>query len=101
MDRVLDLSWLPQHVADCYGSGNGRPGIDPAVAILLMLAGLLPGIVHDHKLMRKARVNVAIRWFIGYGRHEAVPDHSSLTRIRQLSGEQRFRRTHTVERPIL
>ncbi len=101
MDLVLDLSWLPQEVADCYGSGNGRPGIDPEVAILLMLAGLLPRIVHDHKLMRNAQVNVAIRWFIGYGLHEAVPDYSSLTRIRQLWGEQRFRRTHTVERPIL
>ena len=57
-----------------------------------MLAGLLLGIVHDRKLMREAQVNLAIRWIIGYGLHEAVPDHSSLTRIRQRWGEQRFRR---------
>ena len=40
--------------------------------------------------MREAQVNVAIRWFIGYGLHERLPDHSSLTRIRQRWGEERF-----------
>jgi len=47
-----------------------------------MLAGLLTGIVHDRKLMREAQVNIAIRWFIGYGLHEKLPHHSSLTRVR-------------------
>lgn len=28
-------------------------------------------------------MNLAIRWFIGYGLHEGLPDHSSLARIRQ------------------
>lgn len=92
VDRVLDLSWLPEEVADCYCAGNGRPGIDPEVAVRLMLAGLLLGIVHDRKLMREAQVNLAIRWFIGYGLHERLPDHSSLTRIRQRWGEERFHR---------
>ena len=45
--------------------------------------------------MREARVNLAIRWFIGYGLHEALPDHSSLTRIRQRRGEATFRRIFT------
>ena len=57
----------------------------------LMLAGLLLGIVHDRRLLREAQVNLAIRWFIGYSLHERLPDHSSLTRIRQRWGETRFR----------
>ncbi len=99
VERVLDFSWLRDEVADCYCSGEGRPGIDPEVAVRLMLAGLLVGIVHDRKLMREAHVNIAIRWFIGYGLHEALPDHSSLTRIRQRWGAQRFRQIfkRTVE----
>lgn len=92
VDRVLDLSWLRAEVADCYCLDNGRPGIDPEVAVRLMLAGLLSGIVHDRQLLREAAVNIAIRWFIGYGLHETLPDHSSLTRIRQRWGEGRFRR---------
>lgn len=92
VDRVLDLGWLRAEVADCYCGDNGRPGIDPEVAVRLMLAGLLLGIVHDRRLMREAQVNIAIRWFVGYGLHERLPDHSSLTRIRQRWGEARFRR---------
>ena len=91
LDRVLDLGWLREEVADCYCADNGRPGIDPEVAVRLMLAGLLLRIVHDRMLMREAQVNIAIRWFIGYGLHERLPDHSSLTRIRQRWGEERFR----------
>lgn len=86
VDRVLDLSWLRSEVAELYCERNGRPGIDPEVAVRLMLAGFLLGIVHDRRLMREAHVNLAIRWFIGYGLHEALPDHSSLTRIRQRWG---------------
>jgi transposase len=92
VDRVLDLSWLREEVADRYCADDGRPGIDPEVAVRLMLAGLLTGIVHDRRLMRDAQVNIAIRWFIGYGLHEKLPHHSSLTRIRQRWGEERFRR---------
>ena len=99
VDRVLDLSWLREEVTDCYCANDGRPGIDPEAAIRLMLAGLLSGIVHDRKLMREAQVNIAIRWFVGYGLHEQLPHHSSLTRIRQRWGEERFRRIfqRTVE----
>ncbi len=41
--------------------------------------------------MREAQVNLAIRWFTDYALHEALPDHSSLTRIRQRWGEDMFR----------
>ncbi len=80
VDRVLDLSWLRSEVAELYCETNGRPGIDPEVAVRLMLAGFLLGIVHDRRLVREAQVNLAIRWFIGYALHEALPDHSSLMR---------------------
>ena len=91
VDRVLDLGWLREIVADCYCADNGRLGIDPESAVRLMLAGFLLGIVRDRKLMREAQVNLAIRWFAGYRLDERLPDHSSLTRIRQRWGERRFR----------
>ena len=92
VDRVLDLSWLHDEIADLYDAAAGRPSIDPEVAVRLMLAGFLLGIVHDRRLLREAQVNLAIRWFCGYGLHEALPDHSSLTRIRHRWGAERFRR---------
>jgi transposase len=99
IDRVLDLSWLRGEVSDRYCPDNGRPGIDPETAVRLMLAGFFVGIVHDRKLMREAAVNIAIRWFAGFGLTEKLPDHSSLTRIRQRWGEERFR--HIFERTVL
>jgi transposase len=91
VDRVLDLSWLREEVSDYYCLDYGRPGINPEAAVRLMLADLLAGIVHDRKVMREAQVNIAIRWSIGCGLHEKLPHHSSLTRIRQRWGEERFR----------
>ena len=92
VDKVLDLGWLRTEVRECYaGDGAGRPGIDPEVALRLMLAGFLIGIVHDRRLMREAQVNIAIRWFAGFGLADTLPDHSSLTRIRQRWGADRFR----------
>jgi len=90
VDKVLDLSWLRQEVKNLYDEPTGRPCIDPEQAVRLMLAGFLHGVVHDRKLMREAQVNMAYRWFAGYELDEVLPDHSSLTRIRQRWGEERF-----------
>ncbi|GJM24274.1 MAG: transposase [Phycisphaerae bacterium] len=91
VDAVLDLSWLRDEVRSLYDAQNGRPGIDPEAAVRLMLAGLFQGISSDRKLMREAQVNLAMRWFAGYRLHEKLPDHSSLTRIRQRWGADRFK----------
>jgi transposase len=99
VQKVLDLSWLRQEVCDLYCDDNGRPSIDPESAVRLMLAGFFKGIVQDRKLMREAQVNLAIRWFAGYRLDEKLPDHSSLTRIRQRWGPERFKKVFqkTVE----
>ena len=90
VDKVLDLSWLRDEVKAHYDEQQGRPSIDPEAAVRLMLAGLFQGITQDRKLMREAQVNLAIRWFAGYRLSDALPDHSSLTRIRQRWGPERF-----------
>ena len=92
VDAILDLSWLHDEVRECYCQDNGRPSIDPESALRLMLAGFFQGIVHDRMLMREAQVNLAIRWFAGYRLDEALPERSSLTRIRQRWGAPLFRR---------
>ena len=83
VDRVLDLSWLHDEVAELYCPGNWWPGIDSEAALHLILAGSLPGIVHDRRLMRETNISLAIRWFAGVGLTEGMPHHSSLTRVQQ------------------
>ena len=92
VDKVLDLSWIRGEITDLYCSNNGRPSIDPESALRLMLAGFFEGIVYDRNLMRQAQVNLAIRWFAGYRLDEKLPDHSSLTKIRQRWGAERFKK---------
>jgi hypothetical protein len=53
VDRLLDLSWLRDEVANCYCLDDGRPGIDPEVAVRLVLAACSPVLP---QLMRKAQV---------------------------------------------
>lgn len=86
IDEGLDLSWLRAELADLHCADNGRPGIDPEGAVRLMLAGFLLGIVHDRRLMREARVHLAIRSFIGDAVHAALPDHAPSTRLRRRWG---------------
>ena len=99
VDGVLDLSWLRGTVEGLYADGFGRPGVEPEAALRLRLAGFLLGFVQDRRLMREAQVNLAIRWFAGFGLPERLadrlPDHSSLTRIRQRWGEALFRNIFT------
>jgi transposase len=92
VDAVLDLGFLKNEVKGLYSSWTGRPCIGPETAVRLMLAGFLHGIVQDRKLIREAQVNLAYLWFIGYELGEELPDHSSLTKIRQRWGEEKFRR---------
>ena len=63
VEAVLDLSIVRDLVRDCYSSSMGRPSL-----------------------------NLAHRWFIGYDLDEAVPNHSSLTRIRKRYGLETFQR---------
>lgn len=42
--------------------------------------------------MRVVADSLSLRWYIGYDLHESVPDHSSLTKIRERYGLEAFRR---------
>lgn len=92
VDAIVELSWVHDEVRECYCQDDGRPSIDPESALRLMLAGFFEGIVHDRKLMRRAQTDLAFRWFAGYRLDEALPNHSTLTRIRQRWGVERFQR---------
>ena len=43
-------------------------------------------------LLRHAADRLSVRWYIGYDLNEPLPDHSSLTRIRERYGVEVFRR---------
>jgi hypothetical protein len=50
------------------------------------------GIRSERKLVETASLTLAHRWYLGYALDEPLPDHSSLTRIRQRLGVETFAR---------
>src|SRR6266851_524883 len=78
----LDLSFVRDWVADKYAA-VGRPSIDPVVFFRLQLIMFFEGLRSERKLIETASLHLAHRWYLGYDLDEPLPDHSSLTRIRQ------------------
>src|SRR5437763_9498785 len=91
LDAKLDLSFVREWVGDKYAEG-GRPSIDPVVFFKLHLLLCFEGLRSARKRMETADLNVAHRWYLGFGFEEPLPDHSSLTRIRQRLGVETFQR---------
>ncbi len=91
LERTLDLSFVREFVQQTY-AGGGRPSIDPIVFFKLQLVMFFEGICSERQLMRHAADRLSIRWYIGYDLGEPLPDHSSLTRIRERYGVDIFRR---------
>lgn len=90
LDRVLDLSFVRDLVKDRYAA-SGRPGVDPQVFFRLQLVMFFEGIRSERELMRVATARLSVRWYLGYDLFEPLPDHSSLTRIRERYGLETFR----------
>src|SRR5271169_2597845 len=64
-------------------SGNGRPGIDPAVYLKMRMVGFFEDMTSERAIAARCADSIAIRQFINYELTEQTPDHSSLSIIRQ------------------
>jgi transposase len=81
IDAVLDLSFVPETVAECYSAGRGRPSIDPELAVRMMLLGTLYDL-SDRELCEEIQMHAGMRWFCRLNFHDPIPDHSTLSRLR-------------------
>lgn len=91
LDRAIDLSFVRDLVAGCYAAG-GRPSIDPVVFFKLQLVLFFEGLRSERQLLQHAADRLSVRWYLGYDLTEPLPNHSSLTRIRDRYGIDIFRR---------
>ena len=83
---VLDLSWVHAELEPNYPT-IGRPSIDPALMIRMLIVGYVFAIRSERLLCREVKVNLAYRWFCGLSIEDTVPDHSAFSRARN----ERFR----------
>src|SRR5918995_4464069 len=95
LETKLDLSFVRDLVSSTYKK-RGRPSVDPRVFFKLQLVMFFEGLRSERELIRVAADRLSVRWYLGYDLDEELPDHSSLTRIRQCYGLAVFHRCFEV-----
>ena len=81
IDAALDLSFVRKAVAECYVPSRGRPSIDPELAVRMMILGVLYDL-SDRQLCDEIRMHAGFRWQSRLNFHDPVPDHSTISRLR-------------------
>jgi len=83
--------------AAAYKSGNaGRPGIDPAVYLKMIMVGFFEDLPSERAIAARCADSMSIRAFLNYSLEEKTPDHSSFTVIRQRLGLEIYQGIFTL-----
>jgi transposase len=90
LKEVLDLQWLYAATQKYYGA-EGHPSIDPVVFFRMILIGYLENLLSDRRIIQTVSLRLDLLYFIGYELDEPLPWHSTISRTRQLLGEEVFR----------
>jgi len=77
IEAVIDFEFVRDLVKDLYSEDQGRPSIDPVVLVKIVFIQFLFGIRSMRQTIKDIEVNVAYRWFLGYGFTEAIPHFST------------------------
>jgi transposase len=89
LKEELDLEFLRSLTKDYYGT-EGQKSIDPVVFFKLILVGYLENLNSDRKIVEHASVRMDVLYFLNYDINEPFPWHSTVSRTRQLYGEEVF-----------
>ena len=89
VDKSIDFRFLYKATKQYYGD-EGQESIDPVVFFKICLVGYLNNINSDRKLIDYCSNCLDVRLFIRYDIDEVLPWHSTISRTRQLYGEQVF-----------
>jgi len=90
LDKELNLGYLYKATQHYYGD-EGQESIDPVVFFKICLVGYLNNITSDRRLIEYCGDSLALRLYLKYDIDENLPWHSTISRTRQLYGEEVFR----------
>jgi transposase len=89
LDSAIDFRFLYKSTNNYYGD-EGQESIDPVFFFKICLVGYLNNINSDRKLIEYCSNCLDVRLFIRYDIDELLPWHSTISRTRQLYGEDVF-----------
>jgi transposase/transcription elongation factor Elf1 len=73
IDQAMSFDFIYDEVKRLYSEDNGRPSIDPVVLFKIILIKYIFGIRSIRQTIKEIEVNMAYRWFLGYGMTEPIP----------------------------
>jgi len=73
IDRAIRLDFIYDEIKEMYCEDNGRPSIDPVVLYKIILIKYIFGIRSMRQTIKEIEVNMAYRWYLGYGMTEQIP----------------------------
>lgn len=65
ISRMVYFDFIYNLLASYYPT-TGHPSVDPVSMFKMLLIGYLCGIKSERRLVEKARLNIAYRWFCGF-----------------------------------
>lgn len=83
IEAAIDFRFIYEKVEGLYCLDNGRPSIDPVVLFKMLMLGYLFGIRSERQLVREIEVNLAYRWFLGFGLRDKIAHHSVFSQNRR------------------
>jgi transposase len=87
LNHLLAEAGFDRYVEDLcrphYAHGLGRESIPPATYFRMLFVGYFEALDSQRAIAWRCSDSLSLRAFLGTPLHEATPDHSSLTRIRQ------------------
>ena len=87
IDRAIEWRKIYPIVENKY-SKIGRPSIDPVVLVKMVMLQHIYGIRSLRQTVAEIEVNVAYRWFIGYGITERIPHFSTISYNMEVQGRE-------------
>ncbi len=82
LDAALDLGFVPGFLKKAYPSNRGAPGVDPALAVRMILLSFLYDL-SDVRLCEEVHFHAGYRWFCRLDFHRPVPDRTTLVKFRK------------------
>lgn len=79
IDAAIDFTKIYEFVKELYSEDTGRPSIDPVVLFKIVLVQHIYGIPSLRRTLEDIGMNLAYRWFLGYGIGEAIPHFSTVS----------------------
>lgn len=82
LDGVLDLGFVPGFLKKAYPSNRGAPGVDPVLAVRMILLSYLFDL-SDVRLCEEVHFHAGYRWFCRLDFHRPVPERTTLVKFRK------------------